>query len=98
MANAPSIMAAFNRAARNGGNAARADLMLFRAQKDDLGPVVTRMFDVALALSLALERKGFLLREEIAAVLRTAKDQIEAQEGGTTKRTLPAEWLLPVLE
>ncbi len=65
---------------------------------DDLGPVVTGVFDVMLALTLALERKGYLVREEIAAVLTTVKEQIEAQEGGPTMRTRLAEWLLPVFK
>jgi hypothetical protein len=67
-------------------------------RQDDLGPVITGALDVLLAFSIALERRGLLTRAEIADTLRTVKDQVEAQEGGRTRRSAVAEWMLPVFD
>ena len=66
--------------------------------EQDVGPLITGVFDVLFAFAVAIERKGLLERREIAATLRTVKEQVEAQQGGPTKRSTLAEWLLPAFE
>jgi hypothetical protein len=61
---------------------------------DDVGAFLTGMLDVVFGFSLALERKGMLSRAEIVDTLTRVKDQVEAQEGESTKRGAVAELML----
>jgi hypothetical protein len=63
-------------------------------QSSEIGAFVTGALDVLFAFSLALECKGLLTRAEIVDALTQVQHQIEAQEGGSTKRTAVASLML----
>jgi hypothetical protein len=71
--------------------------MFTKKPQDDLAPVVLGVFDVTFAFAKALEVKGLLSRQEIAAMPSVVKEQAEEQAGGPTPRSKLAEILLPAV-
>jgi hypothetical protein len=63
-------------------------------QGGELGALISGLLDVVFAFSLALEQKGLLDRSGIVATLARVQQQLQAQEGPTSRRSAVAELML----
>lgn len=61
---------------------------------EDLAAFASGMLDVLFAFSLALERKGLLLRSEVVELLDQVQEQVDEREGCPTPRRAVATLML----